>query len=130
MLLLGITAYLQPSCWCQKQPCTKMTVLYFGSTISGLPGRSLRLMRNLKPSLWRIDRIIFSGLVSLLLIRDITWLRFSGEKTSMPWVYQTCVVITILHLPTDCLSTFHPISSLFPHFFHIISLLHNIFSNA
>ena len=113
-LLLGLEAILHPSCWCQKQPCTKMTVLYFGSTISGLPGRSLRLMRNLKPSLWRIDRIIFSGLVSLLLIRDITWLRFSGEKTSMSWVYQACIIITILHLPTDCLPTFHPISPTLP----------------
>lgn len=109
-LLFGLDDFLHPSCWCQKQPCTKITVLYLGSTISGLPGRSLRLMRNLKPSLWRIDRIIFSGLVSLLLIRDITWLRFSGEKTSMSWAYQNCVVITILHLPAACLPTFHSIS--------------------
>lgn len=113
-LLVGFFDRGHPSCWCQKQPCTKMTILYFGSTISGLPGRSLRLMRNLKPSLWRIERIIFSGLVSLLLIRDITWLRFSGEKTSMSWVYQACIIITILHLPTDCLPTFHPISPTLP----------------
>lgn len=58
-LLVGFFDRGHPSCWCQKQPCTKMTILYFGSTISGLPGRSLRLMRNLKPSLWRIERIIF-----------------------------------------------------------------------
>jgi len=25
-------------CPCQKQPCTKITVLYFGITISGVPG--------------------------------------------------------------------------------------------
>src|SRR5699024_7290277 len=36
------------SCLCQKQPFTKITVLYFGSTISGQPGkdRTFFLYRN------------------------------------------------------------------------------------
>lgn len=36
--VLGTKAYLHPSWWCQKQPFTKMTVLYLGSTTSGFPG--------------------------------------------------------------------------------------------
>lgn len=35
---LGIVAVLHPSCRCQKQPLTKMTVCHFGSTMSGCPG--------------------------------------------------------------------------------------------
>lgn len=41
VLVLGTTKYLQSLCPCQKQPLTKITVLYFGKTISGLPGRLL-----------------------------------------------------------------------------------------
>ena len=36
----GVVAFGQPGCLCQKQPCTKIAVLYLGSTISGRP-RSL-----------------------------------------------------------------------------------------
>lgn len=39
VLDLGVVATLQPSCRCQKQPCTKMTVRYFVRTMSGFPGR-------------------------------------------------------------------------------------------
>src|SRR6266487_1552113 len=39
VLVLGTTKYLQFPCPCQKQPCIKITVLYFGKTISGLPGK-------------------------------------------------------------------------------------------
>src|SRR5205085_11974828 len=45
VLVLGTTKYLQPSCPCQKQPCTKITVLYFGKTISGFPGKSFTCSR-------------------------------------------------------------------------------------
>jgi hypothetical protein len=37
-VVLGHTKYLQPSCACQKQPFTKITVLYLGRTMSGFPG--------------------------------------------------------------------------------------------
>ena len=40
--VLGVVAYLHPGCRCQKQPCTNIQVINLGSTISGLPGRSLR----------------------------------------------------------------------------------------
>lgn len=44
VLLFGVVAMEHPTCLCQKQPCTKTTVLYFGKTKSGLPG---------KPAPWR-----------------------------------------------------------------------------
>ena len=40
---------------CQKQPCTKITFLCFGKTISGFPGRLGTWSRNLYPK----DRAIF-----------------------------------------------------------------------
>jgi len=47
--VLGVVALLHPSWRCQKQPWTKTTALYLGSTISGLPGRSRRCSRNRYP---------------------------------------------------------------------------------
>jgi len=41
-LVLGMEAFRQPSCWCQKHPCTKTTACRAGSTMSGLPGKSWR----------------------------------------------------------------------------------------
>ncbi len=35
---LGIRASAQPSCMCQKNPCTKTTLWRLGNTISGFPG--------------------------------------------------------------------------------------------
>lgn len=40
-----IFACLQVGQPCQKQPCTNITVLYFGRTISGLPGKSFLCSR-------------------------------------------------------------------------------------
>jgi len=37
----GIVMALQPGCRCQKHPRTSTTVLYFGRTMSGCPGRLL-----------------------------------------------------------------------------------------
>lgn len=45
----GSLAYLQLSCPCQKQPCTKIAVRYFGRTISGRPGYRGSLTRYLNP---------------------------------------------------------------------------------
>ena len=46
--VFGTTEFVHP-CECQKHPCTKITVLYFGNTISGFPGRSFRCNRNRNP---------------------------------------------------------------------------------
>src|ERR1035437_3789086 len=72
VLVLGTTKYLQFLCPCQKQPCTKITVLYFGRTISGLPGRLLSwsLKRNplaCKNFLTSIAGFVFLPLMRLML---------------------------------------------------------------
>ena len=71
VLVLGSTKYLQPLCPCQKQPFTNITVLYFGRTISGFPGRFFRCKRYRNPLANKNFRIPISGLVSFPLIRDI-----------------------------------------------------------
>jgi hypothetical protein len=35
---VGVVQFLHRLCRCQKHPCTKITVLYFGRTMSGLRG--------------------------------------------------------------------------------------------
>ena len=40
VLVAGLAANRQPSCPCQKQPCTKITFRRPGNTMSGVPGRS------------------------------------------------------------------------------------------
>jgi hypothetical protein len=42
MRVEGVDAPRQPTCLCQKQPCTKITERYLGSKRSGLPGKSRR----------------------------------------------------------------------------------------
>ena len=67
---------------CQKQPCTKITALYFGNTRSGLPGRSLQYRRNRKPRRCRADRMASSGAVFVPRIPAIIRLRTSGFTMS------------------------------------------------
>ncbi len=81
-LLVGRADLLQASWPCQKQPWTNIIFLSDGKTISGRPGRSFRFFRNLYPILWTMDLTCISGFVSLLPIRAIIQLRFSGSKTS------------------------------------------------
>jgi len=76
----GVEACLHPLCLCQKQPCTNITVLYFGRTISGLPGRSLQFILNRNPMRCRRLRTISSGFVFAERIRDIFQLRLSCVK--------------------------------------------------
>lgn len=83
----GIVARLHPSCPCQKQPWTKITALYFGSTISGLPGSCFLWSRKRYPILCRRERTTFSGLVFLPLIRAIVRLRCSGLIVSTGEIY-------------------------------------------
>ena len=81
-LVSGIVAYLQSECPCQKQPLMKMIVLYFGRTMSGLPGKSLRWSRKRKPCANKKRRTKTSGLVFLLLMCDIHFWRCSFDNTS------------------------------------------------
>src|ERR1035437_2429234 len=46
VLVFGTTKYLQFVCPCQKHPCTKITVLYFGKTISGCPASLILFYQN------------------------------------------------------------------------------------
>lgn len=81
-LVSGIVAYLQFWWPCQKQPLIKMAVLYFGRTMSGLPGISFRCNRKRKPCANKKRRTKTSGLVFLLLMCDMQRLRCSSESTS------------------------------------------------
>lgn len=68
----GTDALLQPACWCQKHPLTNIAFCFFGNTISGFPGNSLRWSRNRKPRACSSLRTSISGTVSTDLIRDIS----------------------------------------------------------
>ena len=61
----------QPSCPCQKQPFTKIAVLYLRNTRSGVPGRRFTFTRKRKPQWNRYLRTIISGFVFLPLIIDM-----------------------------------------------------------
>ena len=75
----GIRDFAQP-CQCQKQPWTKITLEKRESTISGIPGKSLRCRLNRYPSRWSILRTANSVEVFCLGTRDIISLRESIEK--------------------------------------------------
>ena len=64
LLLCGILPFRQ-RCACQKQPLTCKAVEYFGSTMSGQPGRLRTWRRNRKPIAWSARRTVTSGRVSL-----------------------------------------------------------------
>jgi hypothetical protein len=83
VLLFGVVATLQPLCRCQKQPCTKTTVLCRGSTRSGLPGRSGRCSRYRSPLACRSLRSTISGLVFRPRILDILSDRWAFVKKSV-----------------------------------------------
>lgn len=80
----GVDAFEHPSCLCQKQPCTRMINRSFGSTISGVPGKSFLWSLNLYPAACNADLTFFSATESLLRTFDIISLRFSGETMSVP----------------------------------------------
>lgn len=80
--VLGILKYRQ--LWpCQKQPWIKTAALYFGSTISGVPGRFFTCTRKRKPLACRAFRIKSSGEVFLLRIFAIILERVSASTTSV-----------------------------------------------
>lgn len=83
-LLFGIPAYRHPWCRCQKQPCTKTTVRYFGRTISGFPGNSLQCKRYRNPRACKYFRTVNSGAVCSPRIRAISQLRRLTDRRSIP----------------------------------------------
>lgn len=84
-LLFGEYASPQ-SCLCQKQPCTKIAVLFDRKTISGRPGNSWACVRYRKPRFHSIRRTTISGPVSRPRMRPIRALRCSGVRVSIPIV--------------------------------------------
>ena len=77
-----ICACLQIGQPCQKQPFTKITVLYFGNTISGLPGRLCGCSRKRYPNLCRIFLTLISGVVFSLCTFAMISLRVFLSKVS------------------------------------------------
>ncbi len=60
----------------------KITVLYFGKTISGLPGSVFTFLRKRNPCLNKKLLTEISGLVSLPEMEAMIWLRFFFVKMS------------------------------------------------
>ena len=83
LLVFGVEAFRHPGCRCQKQPCTNTTARLAGSTISGLPGRSLWRSEKRNPRRCSNDRTRFSGAVSRPRMRLMLQLRCSGVMRSM-----------------------------------------------
>lgn len=79
----GFVVKRQPVCRCQKQPCTKTTAPYFGSTRSGRPGMFFACSRYRKPRACNARRSSSSGAVSLPLIPAIIRDRVSLFTTSV-----------------------------------------------
>lgn len=59
--LFGMYANAHPLWRCQKHPWTKTRVRYFGSTISGRPGKSALCSRKRRPAACRALRTSLSG---------------------------------------------------------------------
>lgn len=66
-----LAAFLQPGCWCQKQPWTYTATLRPSKTRSGEPIARLPCRRYRKPRENSSFRTIISGAVSFLRIRDM-----------------------------------------------------------
>ena len=103
--VFGLDACSQEGWRCQKHPCTKMTDQYFGNTMSGLPGRSLRWRRKRNPSPWAMRRTTSSGFVSRLPIRDIISLRFLRSTVSViakstPRLAKVSIQMGVIYLST------------------------------
>ena len=73
---------LTSRCLCQKQPWTKIAVLYFASHASGCPGILFAFFRYRYPLSNSLFLNHISGFVSLLRIFDMLRLRASGDLIS------------------------------------------------
>lgn len=80
--VVGVLAYLQPGCRCQKQPCTKIAAPYFGRIRSGRPGRFRGCRRKRKPIRCNPLRTSSSGLVCSRRTEAIILDRVSGSTVS------------------------------------------------
>lgn len=69
-------------CWCQKQPCTKITALYLVSTKSGVPLSFFECRRKRNPNACKALRTASSAAESLFLIARIFRERVSRSCTS------------------------------------------------
>lgn len=92
--VFGVELREHPSWRCQKQPCTKIANRYFGSTMSGRPGRSRRKSRKRNPIACRVPRTTISGLVSrprtLAISADLSGEGGASSALSSPPVAKPC----------------------------------------
>ena len=80
--VLGVVAYGQPGCRCQKQPCTRHTAPNRRNTRSGVPGSLRSCRRNRSPRAWMARRRATSGRVFLLPIPAIMRERVARSTMS------------------------------------------------
>ena len=80
--VVGVVAYGQPACWCQKQPCTRHTAPNRRNTRSGVPGSFRSCRRYRSPRAWMARRSASSGRVFLLPIPAIMRERVARSTMS------------------------------------------------
>ena len=84
--VVGVVAYGQPECRCQKQPCTRHTAPNRRNTRSGVPGSLRSCRRNRSPRAWMACRRASSGRVFLLPIPAIMRERVARSTMSAIFV--------------------------------------------
>ena len=80
--VVGVDAYGQSACRCQKQPCTRHTAPNRRNTRSGVPGSLPSCRRNRSPRAWMARRRATSGRVFLLPIPAIMRERVARSTMS------------------------------------------------
>ncbi len=80
--VVGVVAYGQPVCRCQKQPCTRHTAPNRRNARSGVPGSLRSCSRNRIPRAWMARRRATSGRVFLLPIPAIMSERVARSTMS------------------------------------------------
>ena len=80
--VVGVVAYGQPACRCQKQPCTRHTAPNRRNTRSGVPGSLRSCRRYRSPRAWMARRRASSGRVFLLPIPAIMRERVARSTMS------------------------------------------------
>ena len=84
--VVGVVAYEQPACRCQKQPCTRHTAPNRRNTRSGVPGSLRSCRRYRSPRAWMARRRASSGRVFLLRIPAIMRERVARSTMSAIFV--------------------------------------------
>ena len=80
--VVGVVAYGQPACRCQKQPCIRHTARNRRNTRSGVPGSLRSCRRYRSPRAWMARRRASSGRVFLLPIPAIMRERVARSTMS------------------------------------------------